>query len=119
MRGANSQAIALQKSSTLFCNDIDLKGALATAVSAMNRSMFIGGFIGSVRVVEARSHVTIERIDGMLRGPGKARLPRYYLFPQGGRVDGTGRRPRDAPRLFYLSATAVRVWITAHSERTR
>jgi hypothetical protein len=47
IQGENNAAIVLQKSSTLTCNDIELRGTFKTAVSAMSGLMFVGRFARS------------------------------------------------------------------------
>lgn len=68
--GTNHNAIVLQKASALACNDIELRGKFATAISAMSGSVFVGGFIGDVSNIEVTTgaSVNIEKITGKLTG---------------------------------------------------
>ena len=68
-------AIALQKASTLTCNDIALRGQFDRALWARSGSMFVGRFLTDVTRVEATTSaaINIEKIDGKLIGPVTAR----------------------------------------------
>jgi hypothetical protein len=67
----NGDGIVLQKASTFFCNDIELRGTVHTAFLAMSGSVGLAGFLGDVPEVRASTgaHITIERVDGKLVGP--------------------------------------------------
>jgi hypothetical protein len=69
--GDNHSAIALQKASTLTCNDIYLEGTFETALWATSGSMFVGRFKTDVGGLSARtgSTVNVEKIDGEVKGP--------------------------------------------------
>lgn len=71
--GENDNAIVLQKASTLTCNDIELKGAFPTALSAMSGSMFVGRFIGDIRGLTATTSATLNveemKNGGKIAGP--------------------------------------------------
>ncbi len=69
--GPNNSAIALQKASTLTCNDIELVGEFDTTLWARSGSMFVGRFLGDVGKVEAKTgaQVLIEDLKGEFKGP--------------------------------------------------
>jgi len=71
IRGKNEAAIALQKASTLTCNDIHLEGEFATALWASSGSMFVGRFKSDVKKLTAKTgaSVNVEAIEGKLVGP--------------------------------------------------
>ncbi len=69
VEGTNQNAIVLQKSSTLTCNDIELRGTFETAASAMSGSMFVGRFIGDVAGLSASTSASINVEE--LKGNGK------------------------------------------------
>jgi hypothetical protein len=71
IRGKNDSAIALQKASSLTCNDIWLEGEFATALWASSGSMFVGRFKTDVGRIQARTGagIHIEAVGGELRGP--------------------------------------------------
>jgi len=75
IEGTNDDAIVLQKASSFFCNDVELKGAFRRAAWAMSGSMLLAGFIGTVGAIEADTgaHIAVERIEGKLEGPVVAR----------------------------------------------
>lgn len=75
IQGKNDSAIALQKSSTLFCNDLELSGTFEYALWASSSSNFTGSFLGDIGRIEARTaaSVCLERIHGKLIGPLEAK----------------------------------------------
>lgn len=92
LEGDNDCAIALQKASTLTCNDIELRGTFRKTLWAMSGSMFVGGFAGDVTQVEARTgaSVHLEKVTGELRGPVIAAEGARVSLPDG-TVAGGGR----------------------------
>ena len=75
IEGNNSMAIALQKASTFTCNDIKLRGEFEYCLWASSGSMFVGRFLTDVGRIEATTgaNISIEKIDGKLIGPVKAK----------------------------------------------
>lgn len=73
IEGANDNAIVLQKSSTLTCNDVELRGKFQTALSAMSGSMFVGRFIGDVPGLAASTSASINVEE--LKGGGRITGP--------------------------------------------
>jgi hypothetical protein len=73
--GTNDAAIALQKSSTLTCNDVELKGKFDRALWASSGSIFVGAFVGDVGRIEATTgaSIHIEKVGGKVIGPIEAR----------------------------------------------
>ncbi|MBU0637648.1 MAG: hypothetical protein KKB50_02195 [Planctomycetes bacterium] len=73
--GENHDAIALQKASTLTCNDIELRGKFKTTIWASSGSMFVGRFLTDITRVSATTSATIniEKIEGEILGPVEAR----------------------------------------------
>lgn len=71
VEGNNSNAIVLQKASTLTCNDVELKGQFGHAIHAMSGSMFVGRFIGDVTAIRSSTgaSVNIEKVTGSIIGP--------------------------------------------------
>ena len=67
IQGDNENAIVIQKSSTLTCNDIELRGTFKTAISAMSGSMFVGSFLGDIPGLSASTSATIN-IEEMKKG---------------------------------------------------
>ncbi len=90
IEGSNDMAIALQKASTLTCNDIELRGSFKKAVWASSGSMFVGRFLTDITAVEAdtSASINIEAISGRIAGPVSARrcgtiaLPDRNVFSQ-------------------------------------
>jgi hypothetical protein len=70
IEGENDMAIALQKASTLTCNDIELRGRFGRTLWASSGSMFVGRFLSDVTdiVADTAARINIERIDGNVRG---------------------------------------------------
>jgi hypothetical protein len=70
IEGKNEMAIALQKASTLTCNDIELRGTFGKSLWASSGSMFVGRFRTDVTDVEAdtSAQINIESLDGKIRG---------------------------------------------------
>jgi len=73
LRGACEAAIALQKASTLTCNDVYLEGEFSTALWASSGSMFVGRFRTDVGRLQARTgaQIHVEALDGELLGPAE------------------------------------------------
>ena len=90
--GENRCAIALQKASTLFCNDIELRGKFGLSLRAMSGSVFVGGFLSDVTKVEAHTGavVHIGKVDGALVGPVTARTGAVVSLPDGTVKRGDG-----------------------------
>ena len=84
--GENHSAIALQKSSTFTCNDIDLVGTFGHALWASSGSMFTGRFLGDVTRLKASTgaQVLVEKVGGELIGPLEAKSAGVIAVP--GRV---------------------------------
>lgn len=68
--GPNDSAIALQKASTLTCNDIELVGEFGYTIWARSGSLFVGRFLGDVTKLEARTGASIhvEKLGGTVKG---------------------------------------------------
>jgi hypothetical protein len=66
--GPNDSAIALQKASTLTCNDIELDGEFEYALWASSGSMFVGRFLTDVSKLDAKTgaQILVEGIAGRL-----------------------------------------------------
>lgn len=83
IKGENESAIALQKASTFTCNDIELKGTFKTSMWASSGSMFVGGFLTDVNVLDAKTGagIHVERMKGKVlelpktRSGGQVTLP--------------------------------------------
>ncbi len=75
IEGGNGMAIALQKASTLTCNDIELRGTFKQSVWASSGSMFVGRFLTDVTGLEAdtSASINVEKLDGKLTGPVTAK----------------------------------------------
>lgn len=75
----------LQKSSTLTCNDIKLKGPFKTAICAMSGSMFVGAFRGDVPDLSASTSATINseelKNNGKIVGSVSARRGAVVSLP--------------------------------------
>lgn len=71
IEGNNSNAIVLQKASTLTCNDVELKGQFGHAIQAMSGSMFVGRFIGDVTGIRSSTgaSINIDKVTGSIIGP--------------------------------------------------
>jgi hypothetical protein len=73
--GENNMAIALQKASTLTCNDIELRGVFGKSLWATSGSMFVGRFRTDIGELSAdtSAQINIEELDGKIRGEVIAR----------------------------------------------
>jgi hypothetical protein len=73
--GENDMAIALQKASTLTCNDIELRGVFGKSLWATSGSMFVGRFRTDVSELSAdtSARINVEELDGKIRGEVIAR----------------------------------------------
>jgi hypothetical protein len=83
IEGENDMAIALQKASTLTCNDIELRGTFGKAIWASSGSMFVGRFLTDISDVSADTgaQVNIERISGTIRGNVSAKRCATIALP--------------------------------------
>lgn len=94
IEGENEMAIALQKASTLTCNDIELRGKFKRTIWASSGSMFVGRFLTDITRVEAdtSASINIEKISGKIIGPVTARrcatvaLPDRNVFSEDNRT---------------------------------
>jgi hypothetical protein len=86
----NSDAIVLQKASTLFCNDVEIRGVVRTAIWAMSGSMGLAGFVGDAPAIRATTgaHITVEKVGGTLVGPVEATRGASIDLPDGTVVRG-------------------------------
>ncbi len=83
IEGENEMAIALQKASTLTCNDIELRGTFGRSLWASSGSMFVGRFRADVSDVEAdtSAQINIEALDGKIRGAVTAKRGAVVSLP--------------------------------------
>lgn len=83
IEGNNDSAIALQKASTLTCNDIELRGTFGTTLWASSGSMFVGRFISDITDVSAdtSARINIEKLDGAVRGSVTAKRCGIVTLP--------------------------------------
>lgn len=83
IRGENDSAIALQKRSALFCNDVELQGQFGHALWASSGSIFVGSFVGDVGHLEASTGASIhvERVRGKVVGPIEAKSGGVVSLP--------------------------------------
>ncbi len=81
----NGAAIVLQKSSTLYGTDIELRGAFLSAVVAMSGSTFSGVIKGDVRSIEATTgaHVSLHPGSAKPSGEVNARFGATIVLPDG------------------------------------
>lgn len=81
--GANEAAVALQKASTLTCNELELTGKFERALWASSGSMFVGSFVGEVGRLEASTGASIhvERSNGKVIGPVEAKSGGVVSLP--------------------------------------
>jgi hypothetical protein len=85
IEGENEMAIALQKASTLTCNDIELRGKFGKSLWASSGSMFVGRFRTDVSNLEAdtSARINIEALDGKIQGAATARRNGVISLPDG------------------------------------
>jgi hypothetical protein len=83
IEGENEMAIALQKASTLTCNDIELRGNFGKSLWASSGSMFVGRFRTDVSNIEAdtSAQINIEALDGKIRGAVTAKRCAVISLP--------------------------------------
>jgi hypothetical protein len=83
IEGENEMAIALQKASTLTCNDIELRGTFGKSLWASSGSMFVGRFRTDISDVEAdtSAQINIEALDGKIRGAATAKRCAVISLP--------------------------------------
>ncbi len=83
IEGENNTAIALQKASTVTCNDIELRGTFGQSLWASSGSMFVGRFLTDITDVSAdtAARINIEKIDGKIRGTVTAKRCATIALP--------------------------------------
>lgn len=93
--GDGGSGIVLQKASTLYCNDIEMRGKPKYTLLASSGSNFVGGVVGDVLSVHADTGATIHigRCTGSLKGPFRVSRGGRLSLPDG-RVLGGGTTPR-------------------------
>jgi hypothetical protein len=81
--GENEMAIALQKASTLTCNDIELHGKFDKSLWASSGSMFVGRFRTDVNNIEAdtSAQINVEALDGKILGEATAKRCAVISLP--------------------------------------
>jgi hypothetical protein len=85
IEGTNDTAIYLQKSCTLTCNDIEIRGNCPNTLTASSGSMFVGRFKSDVAGITATTSATIniEAADGKIAGPLSATRGGIISLPDG------------------------------------
>jgi len=81
----NNAAIVLQKASSFFCNDVEIKGTVGKALEAMSGSTLLVGILGDLGRVQATtgSHIIIEKVTGNIVGDIDADKMARVLLPDG------------------------------------
>jgi len=84
IEGNNDTAIALQKASTLACNDVELRGDFQQSVWASSGSMFVGGFLTDVSNLSAdtSARINVEKLNGKIRGTVTAKRCATIALPE-------------------------------------
>jgi hypothetical protein len=85
-------AIVLQKASTLFCNDVEIRGQPRYALVAYSGSVFVGGFVGDLGRVAATTGATVHvaKCTGELVGPFETTRSARMSLPDGRQFPATG-----------------------------
>ncbi len=81
----NNDAIILQKVSSFFCNDVQIKGKVKRVLMAYSGSTLLAGIIGDLGAVRATtgSTIIVEKCTGKLIGPFKADKMGQISLPDG------------------------------------
>lgn len=87
----NSNAIVLQKASSFFCNDVEIRGEVRHPLLAMSGSVLLVGIHGDLGEAWAHSGSTIiiEKCTGSLKGPLKETKSGRIVPPEGKSVDAS------------------------------
>ena len=81
----NHSAIVLQKASSFFCNDVEIRGRVRQALTAYSGSTLLVGVLGDLGGVRATtgSRIIVEKCTGSLVGPVTADKMGQVLLPDG------------------------------------
>jgi hypothetical protein len=81
----NSNAIVLQKASTLFCNDVEIRGQVRHPLLAMSGSVLLVGIDGDLGETFATTcaSIIIEKCTGRVIGPVKETKYGQVVLPEG------------------------------------
>jgi hypothetical protein len=84
----DQNAIVLQKASTLFCNDIEVRGKPGAAIVAYSGSVFVGGFLGNLGKIAATTgaSVHVTKCTGDVVGPLEATRSARITLPDGRQI---------------------------------
>jgi hypothetical protein len=95
----NSNAIVLQKASTLFCNDVEIRGQVRHPLLAMSGSVLLVGIDGDLGETFATTcaSIIIEKCTGRLIGPVKETKYGQVVLPEGKAVSRLPRTSRAEP----------------------
>lgn len=85
-------AIVLQKASTLFSNDVEIRGEPRYAIVAYSGSVFVGGFIGDLGRAAATTGATLHvaKCTGEPTGPFEATRSARISLPDGRQFPAVG-----------------------------
>ena len=88
----NSNAIVLQKASSFFCNDVEIRGSVQTALMAYSGSVLLAGIVGDLGGVRATtgSKIIVEKCTGRLIGPIEQDKGGQVMQPSGQTAGDTG-----------------------------
>jgi hypothetical protein len=95
----NSNAIVIQKASTLFCNDVEIRGQVRHPLLAMSGSVLLVGINGDLGETFATTcaSIIIEKCTGRLIGPVKETKYGQVVLPEGKADSGSSStRPDEA-----------------------
>ncbi|HUW84018.1 MAG TPA: ankyrin repeat domain-containing protein [Phycisphaerae bacterium] len=104
----NSDAIVLQKASSFFCNDVEIRGSVRTALMAYSGSVLLAGIVGDLGCVRATtgSTIIIEKCTGRLIGPIEQDKGGQVMLPSGQTADDTGAAETESDSFGPLHRAA-------------
>ncbi|MCK4850705.1 MAG: ankyrin repeat domain-containing protein [Phycisphaerae bacterium] len=110
----NSNAIVLQKASSFFCNDVEVRGQVRQPLLAMSGSVLLVGIHGDLAETFAStcSSIIVEKCTGSLIGPFKVTKLGQIILPDGKAVTATSG---NTPSSILGSATLPAIHRAAYN----
>jgi len=104
----NSNAIVLQKASSFFCNDVEIRGTVQTALMAYSGSVLLAGIVGDLGRVRATtgSTIIVEKCTGRLIGPIEQDKGGQVMLPSGQTAEGVGAAEAESDSFGPLHRAA-------------
>ncbi len=105
----NNNAIVLQKSSTLFCNDVEIRGNVKQDLMAYSDSTLLVGILGDLDGVRATTGATVivEKCTGAIGGALRADSLGKVVLPDGREISSSNKTGMAKEKLPDIHQAAL------------